>query len=164
MRPIGVNAGANVGAADALRAAGRVVVEVPDGAALDALVRAGGVAGVLDLWLADLAAGAGPNRLTAASALGVPQVVAPGGLPESLTAEAADRLGLDVAQKVSAASGPAAVLLPLVGLTPALAVFNQSVRNWAYGFELVELELAVTDPGFGAAAAGLLLRLLPPAC
>ncbi len=161
MRVVAVHAAAVRAVTGRLQAAGLAVAALDDGAELEAFVRAGRAVGVLDLWLADMAAGtAGPDRLTAASVCGVPQVVAPGGLPATLTPEAADRLGLDVAQKVSAARGPAAVLLPLAGLTPAAAVFNQAVRNWAYGFELVEVELAADAPAFAAAAADILVRLL----
>jgi uncharacterized protein (UPF0261 family) len=57
------------------------------GGALEADVRAGRVAAVFDLSLAELAAelvggatGAGPDRLTAAALRGVPQVIVPGAL------------------------------------------------------------------------------------
>src|SRR4051812_42291482 len=57
------------------------------GRALEADIRAGQLAAVLDLSLAELAAeltgavgGAGPDRLTAAALRGVPQVIALGGL------------------------------------------------------------------------------------
>ncbi len=56
------------------------------GRALEAAVRTGQYAGVLDLALHELAAellggvhAAGPDRLTAAAVAGIPQVVAPGG-------------------------------------------------------------------------------------
>ena len=162
MRVVAVHATGS-DAADRLRAAGLAVTEFDTGPELEAFVRAGRAAGVLDLRLTDLADGtAGPDRLTAASATGVPQVIAPGGLPADLVPEAADRLGLDVAQKASAARGPAAVLLPLRGLTPAAEVFNQCVRNWAYGFELVEVDAAVGDPAFDIVAAETLVRLMGP--
>lgn len=161
MRVVAVHTADAGAVADRLRAAGFEVAAFDAGADLEAFVRAGRAAGVLDLRLADLADGsAAADRLTAASARGVPQVVAPGGLPPTLTPEAADRLGLDVAQKVSATSGPAAVLLPLAGLSPAAAVINQAVRDWAYGFYLVEVEGPADTPAFARAAAALLLRLL----
>lgn len=161
MRAVAVHAADAGAVADRLRAAGLEPAAFDTGADLEAFVRAGRAAGVLDLRLADLADGtAAPDRLTAASARGVPQVVAPGGLPATLTPEAADRLGLDVAQRVSATGGPAAVLLPLAGLSPAATVVNQAVRDWAYGFELVEVDLPADTPAFAAAAADLLLRLL----
>ncbi len=162
MRTVAVHALHAGAAADRLQAAGWAVTQFDTSADLEAFVRAGQAAGVLDLLLTDLAAGtAGPDRLTAASLVGVPQVVAPGGLPADLTPEAADRLGLDVAQKVSASAGPAAVLLPTRGLTPGLRVFAESVGNWAYGFALPGADAAADDPAFAAAAAGVLLGLLP---
>ena len=162
MRTVAVHALHAGSAADRLRTAGWGVTIFDASADLEAFVRAGHAAGVLDLLLTDLAAGtAGPDRLTAASLRGVPQVVAPGGLPADLPPEAADRLGLDVAQKVSASAGPAAVLLPTRGLTPGLRVFAESVGNWAYGFTLSEVDVPADDPAFAAVAAEVLLGLLP---
>lgn len=162
MRALAVHAQHARVAADYLRATGWEVVVFDTPTDLEAFVRAGWAAGVLDLLLTDLATGtAGLDRLTAASLAGVPQVVAPGGLPADLAPEAADRLGLDVAQKVSASAGPAAVLLPTRGLTPGLHVFAQSVGNWAYGFALHDEDAGIDDPAFTVAAAGVLLRLLP---
>jgi uncharacterized protein (UPF0261 family) len=147
-------------AADRLRTAGWQVVPFAPGPDLDAFALAGRADAVLDLRLTDLADGtAGPDRLTAASVRGLPLVVGPGGLPADLTPEAADRLALDVAQKVSASNGPAAVVLPTRGRTPAAEVFDQAVRNWAYGFEVVEVDAAADDPAFAAAAADILRRL-----
>jgi hypothetical protein len=161
MRAVAVHALHPGPAADRLRAAGWHPVVFDASTELEAFVRAGLAAGVLDLLLTDLADGsAGLDRLTAASLAGVPQVVAPGGLPENLPPEAADRLGLDVAQRVSATSGPAAVLLPTVGLTPGLRVFAESVGNWAYGFELRDAVAEVDAPAFAATAADEVLRLL----
>jgi uncharacterized protein (UPF0261 family) len=115
------------------------------GRALEADVLAGGIAGVLDLSLAELAAellglpgAAGPDRLTAAARRGLPQVIVIGELdairvdvspPSGRIAEYAgrryvrttpeqnDRLGQEIANKASAARGPTAVLIPLRGLS-----------------------------------------------
>jgi uncharacterized protein (UPF0261 family) len=118
------------------------------GLALEADVRASRVAAVLDLSLAELAAeltgspgSAGPDRLTAAALLAVPQVIVLGALdairtsrerqrpdepPTALwegapyartTPEENDQLGREIALKASAARGPTAVLVPLRGLS-----------------------------------------------
>lgn len=144
--------------------------------------------------------GAGPDRLTAAAMTGVPQVVAPGGLeaiafrdpgsvPEQYwsrsqyvlkngitlvrtSAEECDRLGQELAQKVSAAKGPTVVLLPLGGfgrlaapggfLADAAAdrALLESFQNWIYGVRVLELPLNATDPEFVAAATRELETLL----
>ncbi len=161
MRVVAVHAVDVEAVADRLQAAGLQLAVFDTGAELEAFVRTGEAVGVLDLRLTDLVDGsAAADRLTAASARNVPQVVASGGLPATLSPEAADRLGLDVAQRVSASNGPATVLLSLTDLTPAAVVFNQAIRDWAYGFELVEVELSADSPAFAATAAGLLLRHL----
>jgi len=88
------------------------------------------------------------------------------------TPEENDQLGKEIAQKASAAKGPTAVLVPLKGVSAidaegkpfwwpeADAALFQSLRNWAYGFELIELDLHINDPAFAAAAARKLLELL----
>jgi uncharacterized protein (UPF0261 family) len=144
---------------------------------------------------------AGPDRLTAAGMKGIPQVISVGALdmvnfgqPETVptkykerrfhqhnptvtlmrtTPEEMDRLGLELAQKASASSGPTAVMLPLRGVSAidaegksfwwpeADAALFQSVRNWiAPNVELVELDLHVNDPAFAAACAAKLLEML----
>jgi uncharacterized protein (UPF0261 family) len=122
------------------------------GQAMESLIADGLIAGVLDLTtteLADEAVGgflsAGPARLTAAAAAGIPQVVSTGAVdmvnfygPESVPAQFKDRLfyrhnanvtlmrttpgenariGRDIAAKLAAASGPVAVLLPARGVS-----------------------------------------------
>jgi uncharacterized protein (UPF0261 family) len=144
---------------------------------------------------------AGPDRLTAAALHGIPQVVVPGALdavrvvPAAVasgrfsgrvfhqcdsnialvrtTPEENDRLGREIALKVSAARGPAAVLLPLRGLSSldreagpfwrpeADCAIYQSVRNWiSPRVRLVEMDLHVNDPAFAQAAAAVLLEML----
>lgn len=176
------------------------------GRALEAAVRAGTYQGVLDLCLAELAGelfgghfGAGPDRLTAAAVVGIPQVVAPGGLdaiafrdpgsvPERYwgrsqyvlksgltlvrtSPEECDKLGLDVAQKVCAAKGPTLVILPGLGFgrlsgpgglladAEADRAFLESFRNWAYGVEVLEVELNAADVAVSELALAELRRL-----
>ena len=162
-----------------LEAAGYAVrVFDADGVGFERLVRAGHAAGVLDLTTGDLTAGTAgaSDRLTAASLAGVPQVISLGGLDGTgtrrTTPEECDRLGQEIAMKACAARGPTALVVPLRGLSAldteggphwhpeANATLFQSLRNWVYGVELIELDLHVTDPEFGIACAETLLRLL----
>lgn len=122
------------------------------GEALESLVADGLIAGVLDITTTELAdecvggvLSAGPDRLTAASRLGVPQVVSVGALDmvnfgprDTVPSRFADRqfhihnaavtlmrttpeenaaIGAEIARKVAAARGPAAILLPLRGVS-----------------------------------------------
>ncbi|MEU7745125.1 Tm-1-like ATP-binding domain-containing protein [Nonomuraea sp. NPDC049158] len=122
------------------------------GRALEGLAASGLLAGVLDLTTTELAddlvggvLSAGPDRLTAAGAHGVPQVVAPGALdmvnfgprdtvPERFagrllyvhnptvtlmrtTPEEMAELGARVAAKLGAASGPTELFVPLGGVS-----------------------------------------------
>lgn len=122
------------------------------GEALESLVADGLIAGVLDITTTELAdecvggvLSAGPDRLTAASRLGVPQVVSVGALDmvnfgprDTVPSRFADRqfhihnaavtlmrttseenaaIGAEIARKLAAARGPAAILLPLRGVS-----------------------------------------------
>ncbi|MBM3458944.1 MAG: UPF0261 family protein [Armatimonadetes bacterium] len=122
------------------------------GRAMEELVRGGFLAGVLDVTTTELAdelvggiLTAGPDRLEAAGAAGLPQVVCPGaidmvnfGPPESVPERFRDRLfyhhnptvtlmrttpeecaelGRITARKLSAAQGPATVLFPRRGVS-----------------------------------------------
>lgn len=122
------------------------------GRTMESLIEAGMVVGVLDLttteWADELVGGflgAGPTRLEAAAACGVPAVVAPGCLdmvnfhaPETVPARFAERvfyhhnpqvtlmrtnvaecaeLGRIIAEKVSASRGPVAVMIPTKGVS-----------------------------------------------
>jgi uncharacterized protein (UPF0261 family) len=122
------------------------------GQAMESLIAEGVIAGVLDITTTELAdelvggiLSAGPNRLTAAARLGVPQVVSVGatdmvnfGPPETVperfqhrhfyqhnstvtlmrtTAEENLKLGEEIGRKVAAACGPAALLLPQRGVS-----------------------------------------------
>jgi uncharacterized protein (UPF0261 family) len=144
---------------------------------------------------------AGPDRLTAAAIARVPQVISVGALdmvnfgpPESVpdwykhrlfyrhnptvtlmrtTPEEMDRLGKQIAEKASAASGPTAVLLPQKGVSAidaegkpfwwpeADAALFGSIRNWmSPAVEVVELDLHINDPAFAAACAEKLLGMM----
>ena len=122
------------------------------GQAMESLVAEGLIDGVLDLTTTELAdehvggfLSAGPDRLTAAGARGIPQVVstgaadmvnfyAPSSVPEKFkdrvfyrhnanvtlmrtTAGESAAIGADIARKLAAARGPVAVLLPARGVS-----------------------------------------------
>ena len=122
------------------------------GQAMESLIADGLIAGVLDLTTTELAdelvggiLSAGPDRLTAAAKIGVPQVVSVGALdmvnfgpretvPEKFrdrqfyqhnasvtlmrtTVEESRRLGEEIGRKLSGSTGPACVLLPLQGVS-----------------------------------------------
>jgi uncharacterized protein (UPF0261 family) len=89
------------------------------------------------------------------------------------TPEGNDRLGREIALRVSAARGPAAVVLPLRGVSAldregqpfwwpeADAALFQSVRNWiSPHVRLVELDLHVDDVEFARAAVGVLREMV----
>ena len=142
---------------------------------------------------------AGPHRLEAAGRLGVPQVVAPGALdmvnffrPEAVPAKYAGRafyrhsplavlmrttpgenavLGRWLAERLTAACGPAALLLPLRGVSEydkeggvfydpeADRALFADARKAGGNVEVVELDAHINDPAFAQAAVALLLRL-----
>jgi uncharacterized protein (UPF0261 family) len=143
---------------------------------------------------------AGPTRLTAAGERGIPQVVSVGALdmvnfgpretvPEKFshrrfhvhnasvtlmrtTPEENAALGEEIARKLAAARGPAAVLLPRKGVSaidregqpfddPAAreALFGP-LRRGAGRYELMELDCHINDPAFAETAAEKLLALL----
>lgn len=182
-----VTAPGAVAATRRLEAAGYAVrqyqADESGGGAFESAVRAGTFAGVLDLATQELAVAlrrgtsAGSNRLTAAALAGVPQVISLGGLDgvspgPRTTPEECDRLGQEVAMKACAARGPTAIVVPLRGLSSldveggphwlpeANAALFQSLRNWVYGVDLIELDLHVDDPEFGVACAEALLKLM----
>jgi uncharacterized protein (UPF0261 family) len=129
------------------------------GESMEALARAGYLAGVLDATTTELAdelvggvLSAGPHRLQAAGAVGVPQVVSLGALDmvnfgprESVPARFAERnlyvhnatvtlmrttpdesveLGREIGRKLTAAAGPTVLFVPLRGVS-AIAVPGQ---------------------------------------
>jgi uncharacterized protein (UPF0261 family) len=143
---------------------------------------------------------AGPERLTAAAHRGVPQVVSVGALdmvnfhaPETIpdrfrarrfyrhnptvtlmrtTPQENERLGEEIARKVSASTGPAAVLLPLRGVSAidaagqpfddpqAREALFAAIRANLIDIELIELDRHINDPEFAEAAAKKLLTLM----
>lgn len=146
--------------------------------------------------------GAGPDRLRTAGRAGLPQVVSPGALDmakfgplaslpdrfrarhvhvhnpsvtviRTSAAECAE-LGRQVAAKLRAATGPAALLLPLRGLSTLGApggpyhdravdgVLFRTLREELRGsrVELAEYDTHINDPAFGRAAAERLHALI----
>jgi len=143
---------------------------------------------------------AGAERLTAAAAAGAPQVVSVGATdmvnfwaPETIPEKFRDRqfhrhnpsvtlmrttvaenalLGAEIGRKTAAATGPAAILLPLRGVSaidragqpfddPAAreALFD-AVRGHHGDVELLELDQHINDEAFAEAAARKLLELM----
>ena len=143
---------------------------------------------------------AGPDRLTAAGRAGIPQVVSSGALdmvnfygPASVPAAFADRLfyrhnanvtlmrttpdenariGASIAQKLSAAKGRVAILLPGRGVSAidkegqpfydpaARRALYDAIRAGVHGIEVEELDLHINDSAFADAAARKLLELM----
>ncbi len=175
---------------DSLEAAARAAGLAPEffasdgagGRALEARVRSGGAAGVLELSTAELAAqlaggphAGGIDRLTAAASLGVPQLVTPCGLDclwdgggwVPLTEREADRAGLDLAQKLCASRGPVELLWPAAGFSalfpersPATGVLRESVGNWLAGVPVAASEHAADGEAFALEALARLLGLM----
>jgi uncharacterized protein (UPF0261 family) len=143
---------------------------------------------------------AGPDRLTAAAQRGVPQVVSVGAIdmvnfgppdtvPEKFkgrkfhhhnptvtlmrtTVEENAQLGAEIGRKVAASTGPAAIILPLLGVSaidregqpfddPAArrALFD-AVRGRRGNVEMLELNLHINDAEFAEAAANQLIQLM----
>jgi uncharacterized protein (UPF0261 family) len=140
------------------------------GAEMEAAILAGEISAVLDLTTAELASGkAGPNRMTAAAIKGIPQVLSLGGLDcvdgRLTSPETSDKVGQDFAQKACAARGPTNILIPLRGLSSrdnpeGNAALFQSIRNWVYGVELIEVDAHINDPAFAKLVCETLSRLM----
>lgn len=143
---------------------------------------------------------AGPTRLTAAASLGVPQVVSVGALdmvnfharstvPGQFSArkfyqhnasvtlmrttpEENAALGAEIGRKVSASKGPAAVMLPLQGVSAidragqpfddpaARSALFDALRKNVHRVELIEIDQHINDAGFANAAAHKLIELM----
>ena len=143
---------------------------------------------------------AGPERLTAAAHRGVPQVVSVGATdmvnfyaPESVPARFADRtfyrhnanvtlmrttpaenaaIGADIGRKLSAATGPTAIMLPSRGVSAldregqpfcdphARTALFDALRASARGLEVIELDCHINDREFGESAARKLLQVI----
>jgi uncharacterized protein (UPF0261 family) len=178
------------------------------GRSLEALVHGGFLAGVLDVTTTELAdelvggtLSAGPDRLEAAGAAGVPQVVSLGALDmvnfgprESVPAQFEERnlyvhnptvtlmrttpeecaeLGRTIGRKLSAATGPTVLFVPLRGVS-MIAVEGQPFHDaeadaallaglhetLAPEVEVHELDTDVNDPEFAVAMADRLHELI----
>jgi uncharacterized protein (UPF0261 family) len=175
---------------------------------MEALVKAGYLAGVLDATTTELAdelvggvLSAGPERLTAAGSSGLPQVVSLGALDmvnfgpretvpprfESrnlyvhnptvtlmrTTPEECRELGREVGRKLSAATGPTALFVPLRGLSMIAAAgqpfhdpdadeaLREGLRETlAPRVEVHERDEEINDPAFAHAMADRLHELI----
>ncbi len=88
------------------------------------------------------------------------------------TADENARIGADIARKVAASTGPAAILLPLQGVSaidragqpfddpPARTRLFDAIRAQHGNTELIELDHHINDPEFAEAAAIKLLKLM----
>ena len=146
---------------------------------------------------------AGPERLSAAAECGVPQLVSlgatdmvnfhsPASVPKRFrgrtfyhhnpnvtlmrtTAKESARIGADMGQKLSRASGPVAVLAPMRGVSAidrtgqpfddpeARHALVESLRSAAPNVEVREMDCHINDPEFAIAAANRLLELMKTA-
>ena len=153
------------------------------GRSLETDIHSGTISGVIDATLTELGNelfgvhGAGPDRLTAAAMVGIPQLIVLGGLdivmqPESRRSspQENDKLGLEIAQKACAARGKTMIVMPLQGLSSldivgsdwhnskANEALFQSIRNSLYSdVALFEVDHHVNAPEF----AQSLIPLLP---
>ncbi|KAE8763346.1 Tm-1-like ATP-binding domain-containing protein [Georgenia thermotolerans] len=180
------------------------------GSAMERLVEEGRIQAVLDLTVHevlgelhpdDIYAPVRPGRLTAAGRMGIPQVVAPGGLeylcfggvgtiPERYrgrpthihnpyntnvrtTAGELEAVAALIAERLNAATGPAAVLVPLRGWSQVGSpggILHDPVANEALvatlrarlrpDIPLRCLDLAINDEEFAVTAARTLLGML----
>ena len=177
------------------------------GQSLEALVRDGFLAGVLDATTTELAdelvggtLSAGPDRLEAAGAAGVPQVVSLGALdmvnfgpretvpPQfearnlyvhnptvtlmRTTPDECAELGRTIGRKLSAATGPTVLFVPLKGVSmiavdgqpfhdaAADAALLAGLRETIGAVEVHELETDINDPAFAVAMADRLHELI----
>jgi uncharacterized protein (UPF0261 family) len=177
------------------------------GQAMESLIREGLIAGVLDITTTELAdelvggiLSAGPNRLTAAGQMGIPQVVSVGALdmvnfgprdtvPERFnnrqfhvhnasvtlmrtTPEESAKLGEEIGRKLAAAKGPAAIMLPLQGVSAidkvgqpfddpaARAALFDAIRRSHGTVDLLEVDCHINDAAFAKSATTRLLKML----
>jgi uncharacterized protein (UPF0261 family) len=178
------------------------------GQSMEALVTGGFVAGVLDVTTTELAdelvggvLSAGPDRLDAAGAAGVPQVVSLGALdmvnfgpretvpPQferrnlyvhnptvtlmRTTAEECRELGRTIGRKLSAATGPTALFIPLGGVSMIdapgqpfydpdadAALFAGLDETLVDGVEVERRDEGINDPAFAEAMADRLHELI----
>jgi uncharacterized protein (UPF0261 family) len=177
------------------------------GKSMEALVRGGFLAGVLDATTTELAdelvggvLSAGPERLRAAGEVGLPQVVSLGALdmvnfgpretvPERFeernlyvhnptvtlmrtTPEECEQLGREIGSKLTAATGPTALFIPLRGVSmiavegqpfhdaEADAALLRGLHETLDGVEVHELQQDINDPAFATAMANRLHELI----
>ena len=178
------------------------------GQSMEALVRGGFLAGVLDVTTTELAdelvggvLSAGPERLQAAGEVGLPQVVSLGALdmvnfgpretvPEKFegrnlyvhnptitlmrtTPEENAELGREIGRKLSAATGPTVLFVPLKGVSmidvegqpfydaAADEALRAGLRETLDGrVELHEVDTDINDPAFATAMADRLHELI----
>lgn len=135
------------------------------GESMERLIRDGLIAGVLDITTTELAdelvggvLSAGPDRLTAAAEMGIPQVISVGALdmvnfgprdsvPDKFrertfyehnasvtlmrtTLDECQQLGEEIGRKATAATGPTSILFPSLGVS-AIDVDGKPFDNWA---------------------------------
>ncbi len=143
---------------------------------------------------------AGPDRLTAAARFGVPHVVSVGatdmvnfGPPSTVPEQFRDRkfyqhnptvtlmrttvdenakLGEEIGRKVAASKGPAALMLPLQGVSAidrtgqafddpaARSALYDGIRQNRGAVELLEMDRHINDPEFAEASAKKLIELM----
>jgi uncharacterized protein (UPF0261 family) len=177
------------------------------GQSMEALVRGGFLAGVLDATTTEMAdelvggvLSAGPERLRAAGEVGLPQVVSLGALdmvnfgpretvPERFeernlyvhnptvtlmrtTPEECEQLGREIGSKLTAATGPTALFIPLRGVSmiavegqpfhdaEADAALLRGLHETLDGVEVHELQQDINDPAFATAMANRLHELI----
>jgi len=161
-------------AINAFQVLGYEVEAFRSGREMEAQLRFGRFAGVLDLSTAELAeelddrsGSVDRNRLTVAGLLGLPQVISVGGLDRvgraenrrEATAEDCDRLGQIIAERACAARGPTAIVLPKSAPDQLHALF-QSLHNWIAGVEIVEFDGRIDDAAIGRFAARHLVQMM----
>lgn len=180
------------------------------GKTMESLIREGVFDAVLDITTTELAddlcggiCSAGPTRLTAAAAMGIPQVVVPGCLdmvnfahldtvppafagrhlyswaPDVTLMRTDERenaiLGERLARKVSSSAAPAAIVLPLRGISQVASeggIFHnpaadsalfQAIRTHVSGHvALVEADTHINDPAFAQLLVDTLLKVMQP--
>ncbi len=178
------------------------------GRTMEALIREGCFDAVLDITTTELAdelcrgiCSAGPDRLKAAAATGIPQVVVPGCLdmvnfaqPDTVpdtyknrqlyswapdvtlmrtSVEENNILGQELAQKLNQSAAPAAVLIPLQGISQVnvkggifyqpdadRALFNSIKKHCHPRIPVTETDLHINDAAFAALLVSTLLSLM----
>lgn len=178
------------------------------GRAMEGLIEDGYVEGVADVttteWCDEVVGGilsAGPHRLEAAGARGIPQVISCGALDmvnfgpiDTVPEQFRDRrlyrhnenvtlmrtepeecrsIGAAIAEKLNAATGPTALVIPLQGVSMIdregepfhhpeadRALFDALRDTLSESVELVEVDAHVNDPAFGEVIAEKLIAYL----